>query len=127
LERRAKHSPLRDVSGMLRSFDYARWSALRRAAQNPGEEARCARLAEVWQGEARAAFLEGYAQRAAGAGLFASFEAAHGLVMLFEIEKALYELRYELDNRPAWAGIPLTGLRALAGRGGPGDDDRRKP
>jgi maltose alpha-D-glucosyltransferase/alpha-amylase len=126
-ERRTKHSPLRDVSSMLRSFDYARWSALRRAAQEPEEQARCARLAEAWHGVARAAFLEGYAQRAAGAGLFASFEAAHGLVMLFEIEKALYELRYELDNRPAWAGIPLNGLRALAGRGGPGDDDRRKP
>ncbi len=114
-ERRAKHSPLRDVSGMLRSFDYARWSALRRNAQTPAEEARCAPLAAAWLAAARAAFLEGYAQATLGAGLFASFEAAGELVTLFEIEKALYELRYELNNRPAWAAIPLSGLRALAG------------
>lgn len=114
-ERRAKHSPLRDVAGMLRSFDYARWSGLRRAAQTPEEEARCAPLAEAWLGEARSAFLEGYAEGVANAGLFGSFAAAKDLLTLFEIEKALYELRYELDNRPTWAGIPLAGLLALSG------------
>ncbi len=114
-ERRAKHSPLRDVAGMLRSFDYARWSALRRAAQNPEEEAHCAPLAEAWLREARATFLEGYAEGVADAGLFGSFAAAAGLLRLFEFEKALYELRYELDNRPTWTGIPLAGLRVLAG------------
>jgi len=113
-ERRAKHSPLRDVAGMLRSFDYARWSALRRVAQNPEDEARCVPLAEGWLTEARTAFLGGYARSLAGSDLLASLDAARGLITLFEIEKALYELRYELNNRPAWAGIPLSGLRALA-------------
>jgi len=113
-ERRAKHSPLRDVAGMLRSFDYARWSALRRAVHGAEDEARCAPIAGAWLADARAAFLDGYAQAAAGAGLFASLEAAQDLLRLFEIEKALYELRYELDNRPAWAGIPLYGLHTLA-------------
>ncbi|HTQ76407.1 MAG TPA: maltose alpha-D-glucosyltransferase [Burkholderiales bacterium] len=113
-ERRAKSSPLRDVAGMLRSFDYARWASLKRAAQTPEEQARCAPLAEQWLAEARGAFLDGYAGAIAGSGLLGAFEAAQELVALFEIEKALYELRYELDNRPAWAAIPLGGLRALA-------------
>jgi maltose alpha-D-glucosyltransferase/alpha-amylase len=117
-ERRAKHSPLRDVSGMLRSFDYARWSALRRAAQGPGDEARLAPLADAWLAAARSAFLAGYGEAVAAAGPCASIEAAGSLLTLFEIEKALYELRYELNNRPAWAGIPLTGLLALAGANG---------
>ncbi|MGE0876886.1 MAG: maltose alpha-D-glucosyltransferase [Burkholderiales bacterium] len=114
-ERRAKHSPLRDVAGMLRSFDYARWSALRQAAPGPQDDARCATLAAAWLEAARGAFLDGYATTASTAGLFASFSAARGLLALFEIEKALYELRYELDNRPTWAAIPLAGLRAQAG------------
>ena len=114
-ERRAKHSPLRDVAGMLRSFDYARWSALRNAALTAEDVARCAPFAEAWLAATRAAFLDAYAQIAAGAGLFASFEGASTLIRLFETEKALYELRYELDNRPTWAEIPLKGLLALAG------------
>ncbi|HEX4943382.1 MAG TPA: alpha-amylase, partial [Usitatibacteraceae bacterium] len=114
-ERRAKHSPLRDVAGLLRSFDYARWSALRRPPHGAQEYARCAPLADAWHTAARQAFLEGYAQAVEGAGILASLEAARGLVRLFEIEKALCELRQELENRPAWAAIPLNGLRALAG------------
>jgi maltose alpha-D-glucosyltransferase/alpha-amylase len=113
-ERRAKHSPLRDVAGMLRSFDYARWNALRPAALHGDDEARCAALASAWLDAARTAFLDGYARAADGAGLYAAFDSARDLLRLFEIEKALYELRYELDNRPGWAGIPLAGLRSLA-------------
>ena len=114
-ERRAKHSPLRDVAGMLRSLDYARWSALRRSPRSPQDYARCALLAEAWHAAARRAFLDGYAQAIEGSGLLDSLEAAQGLVRFFEIEKALYELRYELDNRPGWAGIPLAGVRRLSG------------
>jgi maltose alpha-D-glucosyltransferase/alpha-amylase len=114
-ERRAKHSPLRDVAGMLRSFDYARWAVLRRTPRDAKEYARCAPLAEAWRAGAREAFLAGYAQAIEGSGLLPDFAAAAGALTLFEAEKALYELRYELDNRPAWAGIPLAGLRALEG------------
>ena len=60
-ERRAKQSPLRDVAGMLRSFNYARWTALRRAAQNVDELARLDAAARAWEQETRAAFLAGYA------------------------------------------------------------------
>lgn len=113
-ERRAKHSPLRDVAGLLRSFDYARWSALRRSPRGPQEYARCVPLAEAWHAAARAAFLEGYTQAVDGAGILGAGEHWRDWVRFFEIEKALYELRYELENRPAWAAIPLNGLRMLA-------------
>ncbi|MCM2326708.1 MAG: maltose alpha-D-glucosyltransferase [Lysobacter sp.] len=114
-ERRAKHSPLRDVAGMLRSFDYARWSALRRSPHNPQEYARCAPLAEAWHVASREAFLEGYARAVEGAGILGTGEGWRGFVRFFEMEKALYELRYELENRPAWVAIPLAGLRRLSG------------
>jgi maltose alpha-D-glucosyltransferase/alpha-amylase len=109
-ERRAKSSPLRDVAGMLRSFNYARWSALRRAAQSAEEAARLAAPAIAWEQATRAAFLSGYADAAAapdGAPIDAE------LLALFELEKALYELRYELNNRTDWAQVPLHGVLAL--------------
>ena len=66
----------------------------------------------------REAFLQTYADVAISGGLAAdaaAFEAALPLLDLFELEKALYELRYEIDNRPDWVGVPLAGLAALAG------------
>jgi maltose alpha-D-glucosyltransferase/alpha-amylase len=113
-ERRAKHSALRDVAGMLRSFNYARWTALRGAAQTGDDAVRLAPLAAAWETEARRTFLRAYEETAAAAGLYPSFAAARPLLALFELEKAFYELRYELDNRPAWVQIPLAGILALA-------------
>jgi maltose alpha-D-glucosyltransferase/alpha-amylase len=114
-ERRRKQSPLRDVAGMLRSFNYARWSAFRRAAQIPEDIARLDPLASVWEAEARRVFLETYAEATRAGGLYASFEDMSGLLELFEIEKALYELRYELGSRPDWVRVPLQGLLLIAG------------
>jgi maltose alpha-D-glucosyltransferase/alpha-amylase len=114
-ERRRKHSALRDVAGMLRSFAYAREAALRHALEVPENVERLPPFARAWELEARRAFLEAYAKGAQAAGLYASFDAARELVALFELEKSLYELRYELANRPAWAGIALGSLLALAG------------
>jgi len=74
---------------------------------------RLASALEAWSADARRAFLAAYAEAAAGSGLFASFEDVRGLMRLAEIEKLLYELRYELDNRPAWVNIPLQGLVSL--------------
>ena len=107
-ERRMKGSPLRDVAGMLRSFNYARWSALRRVAQSPQEAERLAGPAIAWEQATRDAFLAGY-------GLALDGE----LLALFELEKALYELRYELGNRLDWVQVPLHGVLALVrpGRG----------
>jgi maltose alpha-D-glucosyltransferase/alpha-amylase len=117
-ERRGKHSPLRDVAGMLRSFDYARHAALARLdAGTAGDRPELESAGRDWQAEAERAFLRAYAEAAGGSGLFASFDEMRGLLELFTAEKALYELRYELAHRPDWARIPLDGLLALAGAG----------
>jgi maltose alpha-D-glucosyltransferase/alpha-amylase len=110
-ERRAKGSPLRDVAGMLRSFNYARWSALRQQAQNAQELARLDAAARQWEQQTRSAFLMGYGTAApANATLDAQ------LLDLFELEKACYELRYELGNRIDWVSVPLRGILALLDR-----------
>jgi len=114
-ERRAKHSPLRDVAGMFRSFDYARHFARERCSSESSED--CAKwdsfLGE-WQRQARETFFDIYDETARAQGLYGSREAAEPLIQLFEIEKALYEVRYELRNRPDWAGIPLRALADFA-------------
>ncbi|MBK8768015.1 MAG: maltose alpha-D-glucosyltransferase [Burkholderiaceae bacterium] len=117
-ERRIKHSALRDVAGMLRSLDYARHTALHLTAQGAAELERFAPVARGWEQAVRRAFLQAYRGVAVAGGLHASeaaFEQSAALLDLFELEKALYELRYELDNRPDWVGVPLAGIAALAG------------
>jgi maltose alpha-D-glucosyltransferase / alpha-amylase len=102
-ESRRKHSPLRDVAGMLRSFSYAKWSA---AKDNP-------QPLDEWEAETRRVFLSAYAAAMKDSGLFDSFEDVGGLMRLFELEKVLYELRYELGNRPDWIQVPVSGLLAM--------------
>jgi maltose alpha-D-glucosyltransferase/alpha-amylase len=109
-QRRAKQSPLRDVAGMLRSFSYVEHSAVRSVAHDEAELARLVPLARAWAGEVRAAFLSAYDEAAREGLLYSVFVPGSGLLGLFELEKALYELRYELGNRPGWAGIPLQGI-----------------
>ena len=113
-ERRAKHSPLTDVAGMLRSFAYARHAALERAALQGGDDSgRWEQQLHSWEQEVRRTFLTGYDEVASGAGLYESLREVTPLLTLFEIDKALYELRYELGNRPDWARIPLHSLLGL--------------
>jgi maltose alpha-D-glucosyltransferase/alpha-amylase len=109
-QRLAKQSPLRDVAGMLRSFNYVEHSALRSVAHDDVEFTKLAPLAQAWAAEVRAAFLSAYAAEAQHAALYTALTPGRGLLGLFELEKALYELRYELSNRPTWAGIPLQGI-----------------
>lgn len=109
-ERRAKQSPLRDVAGMLRSFSYASESGLRAAMQVPGDSGPLPALAAQWEAGARAAFLQAYAEVGAPGTAGAALAPAHGLLSLYVLDKALYELRYELANRPDWVGIPLRGI-----------------
>jgi maltose alpha-D-glucosyltransferase / alpha-amylase len=115
-ERRRKSSPLRDVAGMLRSFDYARAVALERAAAlRPDLFERLDIAFAQWHREARRAFLAGYRTGSGGArNVPADEREFKGLSVLFEIEKALYELRYEIANRPSWIAVPAQGLIALA-------------
>jgi maltose alpha-D-glucosyltransferase/alpha-amylase len=109
-QRRAKQSPLRDVAGMLRSFSYVEHSALRSVAHDEVEYSKLAPLVHHWTMQVREAFLVAYDEEARRSGLYTALSAGQGLLGLFELEKALYELRYELNNRPTWAAIPLQGI-----------------
>ena len=111
-ERRSKHSPLRDVAGMLRSFDYAAAAALNRCTQERPSEADTLRaFAEGWRREVSEAFLESYRAEALGCASFPQDPThARDLIQLFTFEKAFYELHYEMDHRPDWIALPLEGL-----------------
>ena len=95
---------------MLRSFSYVEHGALRSVAHNEVEFNKLSPLAKAWAAEVRAAFLSAYDAEARRAPLYSSLTPGRGLLGLFELEKALYELRYELNSRPTWAGIPLQGI-----------------
>jgi len=103
-ERRRKRSPLRDVAGMLRSFAYAATAA---------ELTRDAHVPEDWEERARGRFLESYLDTVEPSLLPPGDAAIERLLAVFELEKAVYELRYELDNRPDWVGIPVAGIERL--------------
>jgi trehalose synthase-fused probable maltokinase len=103
-ERRRKRSPLRDVAGMLRSFAYVATAA---------EQIRGASVPDGWEDQARTRFLEGYLSAVDPSLLPSGQTAIDRLLAVFELEKAVYELRYELDNRPDWVGIPVAGIQRL--------------
>jgi trehalose synthase-fused probable maltokinase len=100
-ERRRKRSPLRDVAGMLRSFAYAASAVepLRGAVAPPG-----------WEERARAEFLDGYMSTVDQMLVPPGPEAVEKLLSVFELEKAVYELRYEVNMRPDWVPIPVAGI-----------------
>jgi predicted trehalose synthase len=97
-ERRRKRSPLRDVAGMLRSFAYLSISA------DGSPE---------WEEQARATFLAGYFDTVDQTLLPSGQAAIERMLAVYELEKAVYELRYEIDNRPDWVAIPVAGIQRL--------------
>jgi maltose alpha-D-glucosyltransferase/alpha-amylase len=111
-ERRRKQCVLVDVAGMLRSLDYAVHTAVSpTGTPSPA--------GERWVRRACASFLEGYLDEIARVParlLPASPSALARALSVFELDRALYEVRYELDNRPAWLGVPLRGLTRLLAR-----------
>ncbi|MDF0666001.1 MAG: putative maltokinase [Nitrospira sp.] len=116
-ERRAKHVPIVDVAGMIRSFHYAASAVLDRMGSRPDADERRSELEQrtrQWYRSAAAAFLSSYTETAGKASFLP--EQAEDRALLLDahlIEKASYELSYELNNRPSWAGIPLSGLLQL--------------
>ncbi|MGC9372011.1 MAG: maltose alpha-D-glucosyltransferase [Thermovirgaceae bacterium] len=111
-ERRLKRSPFRDLAGMLRSFDYAVASAMKeRLAVRPQDESRLLPWRKVWVTEVSRTFLDGYKKTAGPASFIPDSDSA-ALVLLhaFLLEKAFYEVNYELHNRPGWLDIPITGI-----------------
>jgi trehalose synthase-fused probable maltokinase len=112
--RTQKRSPLRDVAGMLRSFEYAAYSALQKGAGDRDvAETWPRRWAECVENE----FLSGWRDAVRGTQLNpGNPDDAAMLLQGFLIEKALYEVVYELNNRPDWVGIPIAGILALINR-----------
>jgi len=117
-ERRHKNSPLRDVAGMLRSFSYVSAVATNRATtERPADRHRLGPLVQAWEQETSDAFLKGYSDAIDGCPTWpADPAAAQRLIEFFVIDKALYELRYEMDNRPDWLAIPLFSLLRVLDR-----------
>jgi maltokinase len=97
-ERRQKQSPLRDVAGLLRSFLYAA------SVVGVGQEI---------ENRARADFLDAYMHAVQVAAFMPARETVERLLRIFELEKAIYELRYELANRPDWVHVPVRAIQRL--------------
>ena len=114
-DRRGKHSALRDVAGMLRSFAYAAATCADASRATLGD-AEAATRAQRWERELREGFLRGYLPEGREHPSFLPESRARldVLLQLFEAEKVFYELAYELNNRPTWVGIPLRGVLAMA-------------
>ncbi|QJT09346.1 maltose alpha-D-glucosyltransferase [Oceanidesulfovibrio marinus] len=115
-ERRLKRSPVRDVAGMVRSYHYAAYNGLLAGGLGPAEQSRLEPWADLWYRFAAAFFLHGYRNAIAGRSLVpASAVQFENLLVPYLLEKALYEMGYELNNRPDWVIIPLRGIKHLAG------------
>jgi maltose alpha-D-glucosyltransferase/alpha-amylase len=116
--RRRKGSPLRDVAGMIRSFDYATVAAVRQLAETrPAVQPRMAQLAEAWRQRAIDGFRAAYRRTMRGCPAYpASKRVVRQMTNFFMLEKAVYEVSYELANRPDWAEIPMRGVLDILAR-----------
>ena len=119
VERRAKQSPLKDVAGMLRSFSYAAYAGLsaftqRRPPNNEADARNLEAWARLWQNAVSAEYLRAYRHAVhVNPSLIPQPAEAQRLLEAYLLEKSLYELLYELNNRPAWVRIPLAGILSL--------------
>ena len=113
-ERKLKRSSLRDVAGMMRSFQYAAYSALWQPAMRTEDVPFLERWADLWYRQMSSVFLQSYLQTTAGA-IFVP-QNADDLQILLEaylLDKAVYEIGYELNNRPDWVVIPIRGIKHI--------------
>jgi maltose alpha-D-glucosyltransferase/alpha-amylase len=110
-ERRLKRSPLKDVAGMLRSFSYAASFAVRSDSFRPEDRPELEKWGRYWQIWVSVAFVKSYLAHAAHGGFLPkSRDEMKVLLDLFVLEKAIYELAYELNNRPDWVHVPLQAI-----------------
>ncbi|MGA8759512.1 MAG: maltose alpha-D-glucosyltransferase [Stellaceae bacterium] len=121
-QRRAKSSPLRDVAGMIRSFDYAAIAAVRQLAETrEAAEPRMTELAEAWRQRAVDGFRAAYRKAMRGCTTYpASKRRARDMLIFFMLERAVHEVRTDLAQRPQWVDIPLRGLLGILNRFGAG-------
>jgi maltose alpha-D-glucosyltransferase/alpha-amylase len=113
--RRSKQCPLKDVAGMLRSFSYAAYGTLiNYTSRHPEELARLEPWAQLWERFVAAEFLGAYRDTARGADFLPDNSADfRKLLDVFLLDKALYEILYELNSRPGWVRIPMLGVMSL--------------
>jgi maltose alpha-D-glucosyltransferase/alpha-amylase len=119
-ERRQKAPAARDVAGLIRSIDYSATAALERALRSaPDQHGRIAQALDRWRERSTAAFLAAYRQSSSDARLWPqSLEDSDRMLDFFLLEKAFYEIEYELAHRPDWLRVPLAGTwRILASSG----------
>jgi maltose alpha-D-glucosyltransferase/alpha-amylase len=115
-ERRLKRPPLRDVAGMLRSFSYAAVTKLNSATLRPGDAAQLQPWAAFWNLWVSVSYLQGYFSVVRDAVFMPKTRQEISLMLdNYLLEKAIYELGYELNNRPDWVSVPLEGILALVG------------
>jgi maltose alpha-D-glucosyltransferase / alpha-amylase len=114
-ERRVKQSPLKDVAGMLRSFGYAAYAALMKySSRRPEDFQQLEPWARLWEQAACAEFLRAYHENTGREPIFpADHSSFQHLLEAYVLDKVLYEMVYELNNRPAWVRIPLIGVLSL--------------
>ena len=113
-ERRLKRSPLRDVACMLRSFNYAVLTKLRGDGLRPEDAVQLKPWGRYWEFWISVSYLNGYFDATRQAGLLPKSRDEINLLMnILLLEKAIYELSYELDNRPDWVAVPIEGILEL--------------
>ncbi len=113
-QRRFKRTPIRDIAGMVRSLRYASAAGLRDGRHRPEDQQRLEPWARAWSSWMSGAFLGGYLERAQGSRILPRNDADLTLLLeFFLLEKCVYEIRYEINNRPQWVDIPLHGLLEL--------------
>lgn len=118
-ERKQKGCPLKDVGGLLRSFNYAVHVSRRRFEEKKGKLSILKELGGLWEKRVRLAFLQGYwreTYQKHAIFLSPAFQDNLAFLKFYELEKVLYELNYEWRNRPDWISVPLQGMKQLLGK-----------
>jgi maltose alpha-D-glucosyltransferase/alpha-amylase len=117
-ERRRKAPPARDLAGLIRSIDYSATAALMRSLESsPDEHGKVEQALDAWREHSVDAILSAYRQFLADPRLWPREPAASGMFDFFLLEKALYEIEYELAHRPDWLRVPLIGIARILSRG----------
>ncbi len=115
-ERKLKRSALRDVAGMMRSFQYAAYSALWQPAMRAEDVPFLERWADLWYRQMSSVFLQSYLETTDGAPFLPSDEGDFEILLeAYLLDKAVYEVGYELNNRPDWVVIPIRGIKHILG------------